>query len=69
MFKRLFCRLLRHHVNRRRVWNDQINFRTNCTRCGAPLLRDQRGWREFESERDASMKRDPHPRSFEPGSN
>ena len=66
MLKRLFCLVRRHHVNRRRVWNDQLNFRTSCDRCGVPLLRDGRGWREFDSNRDAHVQRQAHPRSFGP---
>ena len=68
MLKRLYCVIARHRVNRRRVWNDQLNFRTSCERCGVPLLRDEHGWREFDGERDSDMMRDAHPRSVEPGS-
>jgi hypothetical protein len=66
VLKRLYCLIASHRVNRRRVWNDRFNFRTNCERCNAPLLRDDRGWREFDSDRDAHLMRDPHPRSVEP---
>jgi len=63
MLKRLFCQIVRHRVNRRRVWNDQLNFRTSCERCGASLLRDTDGWREFDTVLDADAQRDAHPRS------
>ena len=63
MLKSVFCRIIGHRVNRRRVWNDQLNFRTSCHRCGIPLLRDGGGWREFDGERDASVLRQGHPRS------
>jgi hypothetical protein len=66
VLKGLYCRITRHRVNRRRVWNDQLNFRTSCERCGAPLLRDSRGWRLFDGERDANELRDTHPRILEP---
>lgn len=66
MLKRLCCKIVGHRVNRRRVWSDHLNFRTNCERCGAPLLRDNQGWREFESERDANLSRQPHPHSVGP---
>ncbi len=66
MLKSVICWLTRHRVNRRRVWNDQLNFRTSCERCGAPLLRDEHGWRLFDGERDANVLRDAHPRSLEP---
>jgi hypothetical protein len=57
----LLCRLLGHRIDRRRVWNDGIDFRTSCPRCGAALLRDHVGWREFDAERDEGMHRLPHP--------
>jgi len=69
LLKSLYCLIIRHRVNRHRVWNDQLNFRTSCERCGAPLLRDEYGWREFDGERDANTMRDAHPRSLEPNSN
>jgi hypothetical protein len=66
VIKRLYCKVVGHRVNRRRVWNDQLNFRTNCERCAVPLLRDRNGWREFDTNRDANELRDAHPRSLEP---
>lgn len=62
----LICSIASHRVNRHRVWHDSLNFRTNCERCGAPLLRDQNGWREFNLALDASSNRTAHPPS--PGS-
>lgn len=56
------CRLFGHRINRRRVWNDGVDFRTTCRRCGAPLLRGRDGWRRFDSASDSSTARDPHPR-------
>jgi len=66
VIKRLFCRAAGHRVNRRRVWHDRFNFRTSCERCGAPMLRDHHGWREFDSEHDASVQRQAHPHSMGP---
>lgn len=66
MLKLMICRVLSHRVNRRRVWHDQLNFRTSCARCGMSLLRDESGWREFDSTRDASVMRNAHPHSLEP---
>jgi hypothetical protein len=57
------CSFLQHKVNRRRVWHDNLSFRTNCERCGVPLLRDGQGWREFEGESDADVSRSAHPHS------
>ena len=61
MLKRWYCRITRHKVNRRRAWHDHLNFRASCARCGAPLVRDRHGWREFDSERDASELRGAQP--------
>jgi hypothetical protein len=38
-----------------------VNFRTNCERCGKPLLRDAKGWREFDTALDADISRSGHP--------
>jgi hypothetical protein len=59
----LICSIASHRVNRHRVWHDNLNFRTNCERCGTPLLRDQSGWREFDMAIDANASRMPHPRN------
>jgi hypothetical protein len=56
----LICKLLGHKVNRKRVWNDTRDYRTNCERCDAPLLRDIEAWREFVPE-DHRPDRLPHP--------
>jgi len=68
VLKLILCQITGHRVNRRRVWNDRLNFRTNCARCRVPLLREDGGWREFDSERDANTRREAHPRSLEPSS-
>ena len=68
MLKRLYCSIVGHRVNRHRVWNDQLNFRTNCARCDTSLLRDNGGWREFDSSRDANAMREAHPHSLHPTS-
>lgn len=57
------CKIAGHKVDRRRVWNDYINFRTNCVRCGTPLLRGMHGWREFDPKRDYNIARAGHPDS------
>lgn len=61
MLATLICRLANHRVNRRHVWNDGLDFRTNCRRCGEPLLREASGWRRFDSERDTHPMRSGHP--------
>jgi hypothetical protein len=65
MFAELACRILKHRVDRRRVWNDGLDFRTACGRCSVPLLRDAGGWREFDAPRDDNPRRAPHPRQRE----
>ncbi|KWV95696.1 hypothetical protein ASS64_00115 [Erythrobacter sp. AP23] len=63
MLSSVICKVGSHNVNRRRVWHDGINFRTKCTRCSAPLIRDhQKGWRPLDEERDLRAERLPHPR-------
>jgi len=61
VLKTLFCKLVPHQVDRHRVWHDGLNFRAKCTRCGCLLLRDDDGWREFDSDTDLQRPRDPHP--------
>ena len=68
MLKRLLCLFGRHSVNRRRVWHDHIDFRTKCESCGTPLLRDTRGWRAFDDDRDAGDGRAVGPHAAETGS-
>ena len=58
----IFCKYLGHKVNRRRVWNDGVDFRTACTRCTRPLLRDSGGWREFDNVRDSGWERSSQPK-------
>ena len=62
MFKALVCKYFGHKVDRHRVWNDGVDFRTSCARCGRALLRDLVGWREFDIERDSDFERAPHPK-------
>jgi len=60
----VLCHFLGHHYRRDRVWFDGLDFRTSCTRCGTPLIRDfEDRWRPFNSERDASLARTAHPAS------
>jgi len=68
MLASLFCKLLNHKVNRHRVWEDGLNFRTTCTRCAASLIRDDDlsretfKWRAYDAQRDEDPRRKPHPR-------
>jgi hypothetical protein len=55
------CKIAGHRINRRRVWNDSVDFRTTCERCGSELLRDESRWREFDPAGDGDARREPHP--------
>jgi len=61
----LVCKMMGHRVARRRVWNDGLDFRTLCQRCGQPLIRSEAGWRPYAAERDDHANREPHPRDRE----
>ena len=63
MLMTLICSVAGHKIDRHRVWNDTINFRTNCTRCNVSLLRANNGWREFNPDSDHNIARRAHPRS------
>jgi hypothetical protein len=62
MLGNLLCRCGKHRINRHRVWHDGVDFRSKCTRCGLPMVRDFWGWREFDATRDGDFSRQPHPR-------
>ena len=61
----LVCKYFGHKIDRHRVWNDGIDFRTGCARCTRAMLRDQGGWREYDDERDSDPGRTPHPKHEE----
>lgn len=62
MINIIVCAMRGHRVNRKKVWWDSINFRTNCTQCGRALLRDDEGWRPFnQAEADeGDLRRGAH---------
>lgn len=42
------CALFGHRRARRRVWNDHVDLRASCIRCGTALIRTpDKGWRPF----------------------
>jgi hypothetical protein len=51
------CRVFGHHRDSSRVWNDQLDFRSRCKRCGIEMVRDLHGWREFDPDNDADPNR------------
>lgn len=55
------CQIVGHKINRHRVWFDSIDHRTSCERCGGPMIRDDAGWRAFDSDRDSHPLRRGHP--------
>ena len=59
----IFCSLTLHRIKRNRVWFDSLHHRTNCDRCGLPMIRDVTGWRPYDHERDDDPRREPHPNS------
>lgn len=63
MLSAIICQLAGHRVNRRRVWHDQVDFRTRCERCGTDLIRGRHGWRLFDAEQDAEPHRRAGPRA------
>lgn len=62
MLGAFLCRTIGHRINRRRVWNDGIDFRTSCPRCGMELIRDPDQWRDYDPARHDNPARLPHPR-------
>ncbi|MGZ5821377.1 MAG: hypothetical protein ACXWI1_07845 [Croceibacterium sp.] len=42
------------------MWNDSLDFRSRCVRCGTEMVRDLHGWREFDPEKDADPRRTTH---------
>ncbi len=52
-----FCGLIGHQPNRDRVWDDGLNYRTLCKRCGRPLLRESNGWVPFDADAHADERR------------
>ena len=58
----VYCNLRGHLIDRDRVWNDGLDFRTKCQRCGTPMIKIRRQWQEFDCEKHADLRRKPHPR-------
>ena len=54
------CRVFGHHRDSTRVWNDELDFRSRCKRCGVEMVRALDGWREFDPEADADPNRREH---------
>ena len=63
MLNALICSLKGHDINRRKVWNDGLDFRTRCTRCDARLIRLDEGWVAYVPERDDDPRRNHPPRA------
>jgi hypothetical protein len=63
---RLICSLMGHRPDRRKVWNDGIDFRSVCARCRAPMFRDRHsqrengGWRLFDQANEGAKGRRHH---------
>jgi len=45
----LLCRVFGHKRDAQRVWHDELDFRSHCIRCDAPMVRERAGkWRPFD---------------------
>ena len=54
----LLCVVFGHKPDKTRVWNDNVDFRAPCARCGAPMLRDEHNaWRLFDDGADGVSHR------------
>jgi hypothetical protein len=54
----LICLIFKHKRARDKVWNDGLDFRSQCKRCQAPLIKQYGvGWRIFDPRRDANPDR------------
>lgn len=43
------CLAVGHRPDRKRAWYDNLDWRSNCKYCEAPLIRTDNGWRGFKS--------------------
>ena len=57
VFSMLLCRVAGHEPDRRRAWDDHLNYRSHCKRCGTAMMRVSHGWRMFDPEGDADPRR------------
>ena len=59
------CSIRGHKRDRRSAWHDTLDWRSNCARCGAPMLKDSISgeWRVFNPETDFSLDRTGKPTS------
>ena len=58
-YQNWICRVFGHRRDSSRVWNDELDFRSRCRRCGAEMVRDLHSWREFDPVADADPRRNP----------
>jgi len=45
MWLKLACRLGRHRRSRSRAWHDAVTWRSYCSGCGQPMIKDYEHWR------------------------
>lgn len=57
------CVFRGHMHDRKRAWDDGLNWRSECKRCGVPMIKDAISgkWRLFEIDSDFSAKRENKP--------
>lgn len=60
----LLCTLIGHRRRKSKVWHDTSDWRSECKRCGASMIRDhgRNSWRPFRTS-DSSPKRKDAPPS------
>ena len=61
------CKVVGHSRDAWRAWHDGIDWRSSCTRCKAPLIKDEAisAWRGFDFEKDHSIQRRGKPDRFD----
>jgi len=45
MWLKLACRMGKHRRSRSRAWHDAVTWRSYCSGCGQPMIKDYEHWR------------------------
>jgi len=58
----IVCKIAGHKRDRDKVWDDGLNYRSNCRWCHAPMIKaEPRGWRLFDRQADFDLRRKGKP--------
>ncbi len=59
----IVCKLRGHRPDRHRAWHDTADWRSNCTLCAVPLIKDAmtQKWRAFDTKSDFLLTRTGKP--------